>query len=141
MKALFLFLTAILLFATAPIFAQGNAVPFAPVLPMLEPASPDGSRCFNVFNNAPYSVTGSMITDLYAAADGAQGRQRENFRLKPKESVRICSNGPFYPGERLELVLRTLVPIFSCYTVAQGDIVIMGETKPEGGSKTWVDCQ
>ena len=49
--------------------------------------------------------------------------------------------GPFYPGERLELVLRTLMPIFSCYTVAQGEILIQGQFKPEGGTKTWVECQ
>lgn len=108
--------------------------------PMIEPPNPDGSRCFTIFNTAPYTVTGSMVTALYETADATQARQRLNFRLKPKESHRYCSFGPFYPGERLELVLRTLVPVFSCYTVAQGEITIRGEIKASGGSRSWVDC-
>lgn len=107
---------------------------------MLDPPNPDGSRCFNIMNTAPYTVTGSMVTALYPTADGTQARQRLNFRLSPKQSHRYCSFGPFYPGERLELVLRTMMPIFSCYTVAQGDIIIKGETN-KGVSKTWAICQ
>lgn len=106
---------------------------------MLDPPNPDGSRCFNIMNTAPYTVTGSMVTALYPTADGTQARQRLNFRLGPKENRRFCSYGPFYPGERLELVLRTLVPIFSCYTAAQGDIVIKGEMT-KNGSKTSAIC-
>jgi hypothetical protein len=109
--------------------------------PMVDPANADGSRCFNLINKAPYTVNGSMNTDYYDLADGGRGRAHRNFRLRPGGETRLCSFGPFYPGARLELVLRTLVPIFSCYTVAQGDIVIFGEIKPEGGTRTWVDCQ
>jgi len=144
MKFLSILIAGLTLFAASPVLAQGGDRSADPSLllnpPIIEPANPDGSRCFNIFNNAPYSVTGSVVTNLYETADGTSARQRANFRLKSKESQRLCSYGPFYPGERLELVLRTLVPIFSCYTVAQGDIVIMGETRPEG-SKTWAVCQ
>jgi hypothetical protein len=107
---------------------------------MLDPPNPDGSRCFNLWNTAPYTVTGSMVTALYETADATKARQRLNFRLAPKENRRFCAFGPFYPGERLELVIRTLVPIFSCYTVAQGDIIIKGEMT-KGVSKTWAECQ
>ena len=109
--------------------------------PMVDPANADGSRCFTIWNKAPYSVTGAVNTNYYEAADGTQVRANRNFRLAPGKKTQLCSYGPFYPGERLELVLRTLVPIFSCYTVAQGEIVIMGRFKPEGGTKTWVECQ
>lgn len=108
--------------------------------PMLEPRNPDGSRCFTLVNAAPYTMTGSMVTAPYETADATKARQRLNFRLKPKESHRFCTFGPFYPGDRLELVIRTLVPLFSCYTAAQGEIVLRGEMKAEGGTRSWVDC-
>lgn len=108
--------------------------------PMLEPANPDGSRCFVINNKAPYSVTGSLVTNYYETASGIPARAHNNFRLKPGERQDFCTYGPFYEGARLELVLRTLMPIFSCYTVAQGEIVIMGETV-DGKSRTWALCQ
>jgi hypothetical protein len=38
-------------------------------------------------------------------------------------------------------VLRTLVPVFSCKTrIDQGEIVIKGHRKPEGGAETWAEC-
>src|SRR5688500_3789306 len=109
--------------------------------PMIDPPNADGSRCFTIWNKDPYTVTGSVNTNYYEAADGTRARANRNFRLTPGKKAQICSYGPFYPGERLELVLRTLVPIFSCYTVAQGEILIQGQFKPEGGTKTWVECQ
>lgn len=109
--------------------------------PIIDPTNADGSRCFNLLNKAPYTVTGSVNTDYYELADGNRARAHRNFRLRPGETAHVCSFGPFYPGERLEVVLRTLVPIFSCYTVVQGDLTIFGEIKPEGGTRTWIDCQ
>ncbi len=144
-----LFIAATLLvtlLAVSPAFAQGrpqvksdNTQLLMPP-PMLEPRNPDGSRCFTLFNTAPFTVSGSMVTAIFETADATKSRQRLNFRLKPKESHRYCTYGPFYPGERLELVIRTLVPVFSCYTAAQGEITIRGEMKAEGGTRTWADC-
>lgn len=134
-----LFLTApVALAQSGPVRSDDSQLLMPP--PMLEPPNPDGSRCFTLVNAAPYTVTGSMVTAPYETADATTARQRLNFRLKPKETHRFCAFGPFYPGERLELVLRTLVPVFSCYTAAQGEITIRGERKAEGGTRTWADC-
>lgn len=109
--------------------------------------------CFTVRNEAPYKVYGSFVTDYYTdPANGSQARHRSNFRLEeagakdpdkgyPVDQAEFCSYGPFFPGRQLELVLRTLVPVFSCKTsVELGEIVIKGERKPEGGTKTWAVC-
>lgn len=133
-----------LCFAARDGVAQTKADPgqfLFPPAPLTEPANADGSRCFSVWNKAPYTITGTVNTNYYETASGAKARRNQNFRLAPGARQGLCSTGPFYPGARLELVLRSLVPLFSCYTVAQGEIMIHGEIKPEGGTKTWAACQ
>jgi hypothetical protein len=107
--------------------------------------------CFAIRNEAPYKVYGNFGTDLYTAEDGSQARHRSNFRLDepgsvddegyPSDRAEFCSYGPFYPDRKLEIVLRTLVPIFNCKTrIDMGEIVIKGHRKPEGGTETWAEC-
>lgn len=139
-------IVGLLMFAAFPAMAQSRgAVKSDPsqlllAPPLVEPRNPDGTRCFTVVNAAPYTITGSLVTAPFEVADGTTSRQRLNFRLGPQQNHRYCSFGPFYPGERLELVVRSLVPLFSCYTAAQGEITIRGEMKREGGTRTWADC-
>jgi hypothetical protein len=130
-------------FAAPDALAQAKSDPSQLLLPppIIDPANADGSRCFAIWNKAPYTVTGSVNTNYYDTAAGTKVRANRNFRLAPGAKQDLCSFGPFYPGERVELVLRTLMPIFSCYTVAQGDIMVYGTIKPEGGTKTWAECQ
>ena len=142
MKILPILIAGFVLCICGEIAAQEIAGPDAlPAPAFIEPANPDGSRCFAVWNKAPYTITGTVNTNYYDTAAGTKARGNRNFRLAPGEKEDICSFGPFYPGERLELVLRSLIPLFSCYTVAQGDVIIYGEIKPEGGTRTWADCQ
>lgn len=97
--------------------------------------------CFNIVNKAPYGVFGTFITNYYTADDGSRARHRSNFRLKTKEKAEFCTYGPFYDGQRLELVLRTLVPVFSCKTKIDEEIMIYGRRKAEGGTDTWAVCK
>jgi hypothetical protein len=108
--------------------------------------------CFSVRNEAPYKVYGSFSTTEVTRPDGTKMRHRSNFRLDEKGAVdpktaekldraEFCSYGPFYPGRKLELVLRTLVPVFNCLTkIDQGELVISGYRKPEGGAVTTAAC-
>lgn len=108
--------------------------------------------CFKVRNTAPYKVYGSFITNYYTTETGSNARHRSNFRLdepgsvdentkEPSDQSEFCTYGPFLPDRKLELVLRTLVPIFSCKTkIDQGEIVIKGYRKPEGGTDTYAEC-
>ena len=96
--------------------------------------------CFNVMNEAPYSVYGGLESNELIRPDGIKTRHREQFRLETGRQARFCTTGPFYEGGKLRLVLRSLVPLFDCYTAVTGDIVIHGERLPEGGTKTWADC-
>lgn len=97
--------------------------------------------CTTIRNVAPWSVTGSLASQSFVAPGGVKAHHRINFRLKPGEKTEICSKGPFYPGLKHELTLRTLVPIFSCMTkMGVGEVLIKGGEKPEGGTKTWAEC-
>lgn len=107
--------------------------------------------CFEVRNTAPYSVLGSFITDYYPDPSGVEARHRSDFRLeaageRDKEGnyadrAEFCTYGPFYEDRKLELVLRTIFPIFSCKTrVDRGEIIIKGRRKPEGGTETEAVC-
>lgn len=97
--------------------------------------------CFKVINRAPYTVIGGLYTNFYVDERGYTARHNNGFRLKAGESLEACSSGPFYPGRKLELVLRSLVPIFNCHTRIDGDIIIRGEHKKGGGTKTWAECR
>jgi hypothetical protein len=139
-----LFFIAILLILALPAQAQ-DVIPGQPDI-VSEPI------CFVIRNEAPYKVYGSFITDYYTAENGSKAKHRSNFRLDEPGSTdpatneqtdrsEFCTYGPFLPDRKLELVLRTLVPIFSCKTkIDQGEIVIKGYRKPEGGTDTYAEC-
>lgn len=107
--------------------------------------------CFLVVNEAPYSVFGNFGTDQFTRPDGIDAHHRANFRLEPAGTMHedgypldrseFCSYGPFYEGRKLELTLRTLIPIFSCKTrIDQGPIVIKGKKQDDGTVETWAEC-
>ncbi len=96
--------------------------------------------CFNVMNQAPYSIFGTIRSDVYTTPEGVGARHTSNFRLKTGEGTSFCSTGPFYPERRLELVIRTLIPVFSCKARTDQDVIIYGRVKPEGGTETWAGC-
>ncbi len=89
------------------------------------------AACLDVVSDAPYVVYGHVN-----AASGA----RSNFRLETGAGMRFCFTGGLFPGDRVELTTKTLVPTFSCYTKVNRRIIIHGRRLPEGGTKTWADC-
>ena len=132
------------------VIALGFVLGFAPVSAPAQDIVQE-PICFVVKNEAPYKVYGNFGTDYYTTPEGTKARHRSNFRLEeagavhaegyPLDAAEFCSYGPFYPDRKLDLVLRTLVPIFSCRTrIDQGVIVIKGHRKPEGGTETWAEC-
>ena len=98
------------------------------------------AQCFNVINKAPYTVYGSINTNYFVTSDGIKTRHKSNFRLSSQEKVEFCTYGPFYEGRKLELVLRTLLPIFNCKTGVTEDVIIYGRRKSEGGTETYAVC-
>ncbi len=98
--------------------------------------------CFQVRNSADFMLSGSIITGEYTRPDGIKTRHRSNFRLEeagstneegyPDDRAEFCSYGPFMPGRKLGVTVRTLFPVFSCNTrIDQGEIVLKAERKAD----------
>lgn len=115
----------------------------------------DEPICFLVVNKADHEINGHIMTDKYPRPDGLIDRHKENFRLQaagsrdpekgyPTDRVEFCSYGPFYPGRKLDLTIKTLFPVFSCKTrIDKGPILIHSEPRTEdvfGGVNMWADC-
>lgn len=124
-----------------PAWAQeGMPIAGEPTVPRPLGEVSDVPHCFNVINKAPYTVFGSINTNYFINADGIKTRHKSNFRLEYDDYAEFCTYGPFYEDGKVELVLRTLIPIFNCKTAPTGDIVIYGRRKAEGGTETWAAC-
>ncbi len=103
----------------------------------------DEPLCFSIINEAPYTVMGTLETNYFIRADGVKTRHRENFRLAPQDWKQFCSRGPFFDGRRLDIVLKSLVPLFECRTALYEDLRVQGRYKDEdegGGTETWIEC-
>jgi hypothetical protein len=118
-----------------------NGTAFAQVLG--EPAATTlRPVCFDVRNDAPYSILGTFVTNSYQdPKTGQTVRHHENFRLESKKFIKVCSTGPFFPGQKLDLQLRTFFPVFECRTGTDGPLIIHGEQHDDGTIKSWADCR
>ena len=145
MKYFLLALSMILM--ASPLQAQpSGGSPWAPPFPgMNVPMTTEGEvdtrpTCFRIVNQAPYTVIGSLYTNFYVNKDRQRARHTSNFRLEKDQSQPFCTYGPFYEGRKLELVLRTVVPIFNCKTMVDADIYLKGQVNDDGTTKTWAIC-
>lgn len=103
--------------------------------------------CSQIINEADHSVRGSISTarsnytnEGNSLTDGTQARHSSNFNLAPFERMDICSSGPFYEGRRLELTLRTLIPVFNCYTSLDAPIIINSKRDADGELRIFATC-
>lgn len=99
--------------------------------------------CFTVRNQATFSVIGMISTDYFTRPDGIRTRHRSNFRFqpagsidkktgKPKDRQDFCTSGPFFPDRKMEIQLKTLIPVFTCKTrIDQGEIIIEGRRRAD----------
>lgn len=134
-----------LLLSSLPVPAQEGSIWLAPFPDANIPMTTEGEIlnspiCFRVINQAPYTITGSLYTNFYVNRNRQKARHTSNFRLEKGQSQPYCTYGPFYEGRKLELVLRTILPVFTCKTTVNADIYIMGKVLEGGGTKSWATC-
>ena len=87
--------------------------------------------CNWLTNRSDQTIMGFIATASQKVASGDEVKHRENFRLDAGERKQFCAAGPFYEGQRLELTIRTLIPLFSCKTKIDREIFL--DAKPEPG--------
>ena len=100
----------------------------------------DQPICSKIRNLASYTVLGTITTDYDIFPDGMKARHSSNFRIKPEGFAEFCSKGPFYEGQRVDFVLKSLFPIFSCRTKVGREIVIIGSKRIDGSYDTRAIC-
>jgi hypothetical protein len=113
------------------------AIPAYAQMPSREPAGEITSSpiCGKLKNRSEQTIMGTMATKSQKIASGDLVAHQENFKLKAGEEREFCAAGPFFEGRRLELTLRTVIPLFSCYTKIDREIFLDAKPDKPGGFK------
>ncbi len=82
-------------------------------------AQPDGMftaepRCVTLINESGGDVLGHVETALYTDPKGKNHWFRKNFKLAENGREEACSTGPFFPGQKIRVVLKSLFPLYTC---------------------------
>jgi hypothetical protein len=78
--------------------------------------------CSYLVNRSNQALLGTLATAPQTVKNGDALSHRENFRLEAGEKKQFCTIGPFYEGQRIELIIRTLIPLFKCRTQIGRDV-------------------
>ena len=98
-------------------------------------------ECASIRNDVGYTVMGVVRTAGFRTPNGQVQFHEGPFVLEDGENVVVCSTGPFYPGYKVELTLRTIMPIFTCETRLSGDIAIRKRETEDGITELYADCK
>lgn len=88
--------------------------------PLLSPTP----QCSVIKNQSDRTVFIAVRTDYFEGSDGTKQRHEATMRLNPGEKQQVCAQGPFYEGYRVEVILRTIIPLFDCKTKLGNDLNI-----------------
>ncbi len=96
--------------------------------------------CSKLTNRSDQTIMGTLSTAPQRIESGDMVRHQDNFKLIAGASKEFCASGPFYEGQRLELTLRTLIPLFSCKTKINREILLYAEEDLDGVKRLSADC-
>lgn len=63
-------------------------------------------------------------TDYYLREDGGRDYYETLLRIEAGKEREICAKGPFYPDYKVDLIVKSLFPLYDCRTKLQGEIPI-----------------
>lgn len=118
---------------------------FAAALCLLPFSSADAGEvspfkeCATLRNAAEQEVMGVIRTNYYKFK-GQVDRHEGHFDLQDGEHVEICSTGPFFDDYKVELTIKTIMPLFTCKTRLSGEIVIR-KKEQDGVNLLYADCK
>ena len=98
-------------------------------------------ECATLRNMSDQSIMGVVRTAPFKTTTGDPKRHEATFRLEADETAQICSTGPFYEGYKVELMIRTIIPLFTCKTRLSGDIMLRKKQNDDGTTKLYADCK
>ncbi len=98
-------------------------------------------ECATLRNMSDQSMMGVIRTAPFKTTTGSVQRHEGAFRLEPDETAEVCSTGPFYEGYKVELIIRTIIPLFTCKTRLSGDIYLRKTETKDGITKLYAECK
>ena len=96
--------------------------------------------CSKIINRSEQTMIGTLSTAPQKTRGGESLTNSQNFRLEAGDKLEFCAAGPFYKGQRLHLVLRTLIPLFDCKTRIDHDIYLDAKEDKYGFKKLSATC-
>lgn len=96
-------------------------------------------ECGTLINSAGQQVMGVIRTETFKYK-GQLARHERNFDLQDGESVEVCSTGPFYNGYKVELTIRTIMPLYTCKTRLSGNIYLR-KREQDGITVLYAECK
>lgn len=96
--------------------------------------------CATIKNTAEFMLYVMIRSDYGTNRSGKKQRHESSFRLEPGKDTQVCSTGPFYPGYKVELVIKSLLPVFNCKTRLVGTIPLKVDERPDGTHKIYAVC-
>ena len=100
----------------------------------------DQPLCLVVYNSTDREVVGHVETDAFYDVTGKLSWHRQNFRLDVQKEERVCSTGPFFKGYKLRVVIKTIMPLYSCKTDMNRKITISRKIDETGFNTYVMDC-
>lgn len=97
-------------------------------------------HCALIRNATGNTIFASVRTNFFTLPSGAHKRHEGSFRLEKDKDTQVCSTGPFYPGDQVELVVKTMIPIFSCKTRLTGTITLTSSRDEDGVYRVSATC-
>lgn len=100
----------------------------------------DHPLCLTIYNGTDREVVGHVETDAFYDVTGKLSWHRQNFRLDVQKEERVCSTGPFFKGFKLRVVIKTIMPLYSCKTDMNRKITISRKIDETGFNTYVMDC-
>lgn len=97
-------------------------------------------KCSKLVNRSDQTIMGTLSTAGQTIASGDMVRHRNNFTLQAGQELEFCVAGPFFEGRRVEIILRTIIPLFDCKTKLDSPVYLDATPDENGFKKLSATC-
>ena len=98
-------------------------------------------RCAIFKNETKDTMFVGVRTDFYTKPDGTRSYYESVMKIRAGNMQQACVKGPFFPGYKVALMIKSFFPLFECQTKLQGDIFIREKPKASGeGRDFYATC-
>lgn len=98
--------------------------------------------CLTLKNDADSEALGHVETDEHVDQNGVLSWHKSTFKLPAGETQDICATGPFFDGNKLRVVVKAAMPLYSCKVPLPATVTITKIPDPAfPDGITWImDC-